>query len=110
MDAELLAIGPFSREVVDALCYPPDFYEDTPVGSTVITRVACCNTTDSSKGLAQALGMHPWHFHQHCDIKLDMVKVDLELLAESVEGGTDTVATFLKLGVYGFRFYYMPNG
>ena len=110
MDAELLAIGPFSREVADALGYPPDFYDDTPTGALIISTVACCNNTECSRDLATALGIEPWNFEQHCEIDVDLAKVDLGLFAESVEGGSETVADFLKLALNEFKFYYMPNG
>lgn len=110
MDAELLAIGPFSREVVDVLCYPPGYYKDTPKGATIITVVAVCNTTEASVNLASALGIGAWRFDQHCDIEADVSKVDLELFAASIEGGSEDVAAFLKLAVNGFKFYYMPDG
>jgi len=110
MDAELLAVGSFSREVVDALDYPSSFYDDTPVGAIIISTVAGCCTTDGSRGLADALGIGPWSFEQHCEIDVDPARVDLELFAGSVEGGSETAADFLKLLLNGFKFYFLPNG
>ena len=110
MDAELLAIGPFSKDIVDALEYPNCYYASTPKGATIVTTVANCCTTDGSEKLAQALGIHPMCFEEHCGIQPDLNKVDLELFAEAVEGGMEDVADFLKLAANGFKFYYMPNG
>ena len=55
MDARLLAIGPFSRDIVDALEYYNNSYNGVPIGATIITTVAVCTTTDGSEGLARAL-------------------------------------------------------
>jgi hypothetical protein len=110
MDASLLAIGPFSKDIVDALEYPNCYYQSTPRGATVITTVTNCCTTRGSEELAQALGINPMRFEEHCDIKPDLNKVDIELFAGAAENGMDDVASFLKLAANGFKFYYMPNG
>jgi len=113
MDAELYAIGPYSKAVASALCYPADFYEDVPEGALVVTCVAYCCTSDGSRGLAHALGFEPWAFERHCDIlsHTPLEDVNLPLFAESVvEGRSDSVADFIQLAAAGFKFYYLPNG
>lgn len=107
MDAELLAIGPFSKQIVGNLEYPADFYEDTPVGSLIITCVCCCNNTDGSKLLAEALRIHPWKFEEHCNI--DGQDVSLVLMADVIEN-PDDIVDFVALHEAGFKFYYRPNG
>ena len=106
MNAELLAIGKYTPEVRDALDYHSDCYKDTPIGSTIITSVIHCNTTDASEKLARALGISPWAFEQHCDLSGD--NADLSLLVESAEDGV--LDDVLLLREHGFRFYYLPNG
>lgn len=112
MNAELLAVGPYSESVADALGYPADFYSDTPEGAIIITSVAYCPTSDGSRGLAHALGVGPWAFEWHCDVLAHtrLEDVDLQLMAESVEGEVEAVESFLKLALAGFVFYYLPNG
>jgi len=108
MDAELIAIGKFDVDIRSSLCYPDSFYDDTPIGAIVITTVINCCTTDQSEKLARALVISPWQFEEHCE--LDGKDADLDLLAESAEGGIEDVADFLNLRAHGFKFYYLPNG
>jgi len=108
MDAELLAIGKYVPAVRSSLAYPEDFYSDTPLGATIITTVCMCVTTDGSQKLAQALGIFPWQYEQHCGLSGE--GADLSLLEEAAEGGADAVACFLNLRAHGFKFYYLPNG
>ena len=108
MDAELFAIGKFVPEAVDSLDYPSDFYSDTPTGSTIIIRVGGCCTSQQSEWLAEALGVSPWAFEEHCDLSGE--DADLGLLVESLENGVRAVASFVKLRSLGFKFYYLPNG
>jgi len=108
MDAELLAIGKYAPLVRIALCYPEDFYSDTPLGATIITTVCVCVTTDGSEKLARALGITSWQFEQHCGLSGE--GADLDLLEESAEDGIDAVLRFLNLRAHGFKFYYLPNG
>lgn len=108
MDAELLAIGEYTPCVRDSLGYPPDFYDDTPVGATVITVVGICNTTDQSNELAEALGVSSWQFQDHCGLSGE--NADLDLLEEAFENGASSVVDFVRLRAYGFKFYYLPNG
>ena len=112
MEAELYAIGPYSKDVAPFLDYPASFYEDTPEGAVIITTVASCVSSVGSNGLAEALGIQPWAFEQHCDVlsHTRLEDVDLSLFAASAEGGTTPVESFLKLALAGFKFYYRPNG
>ena len=108
MDAELLAIGEYHPDVANVLDYLSQFYADTPTGSEIIVLVATCPTTQSSEGLARALGIDPWQFQEHC--RLSGENADLELFQDSVESGEQSLFCFLKLRAYGFKFYYRPNG
>lgn len=106
MDAELIAIGPFSQAVVEHLDYPKDFYEDTPDGATVITSLFACGSSDSSHGLAKAFRVDSWQFQEHCN--LDGRGADLDELRVWFE--PDDIVDFLALRTAGFKFYYRPNG
>ena len=68
MDADLLVIAPFwLLAETDNLDYPKDFYGDItdPHHTLVISTVACADTTDQSKLLAELIGVDPWDFSQH---------------------------------------------
>jgi len=108
MDAELLAIGKFSKDIVWFLEYPDHFYSDVPEGSNIITRVCTCATSMESELLAEALGISPWKFEEHCNIDGANV-VDLNKLDEAMEDSSQ-LANFIGLHDAGFQFYYMPNG
>ena len=107
MDAELYAIGRISESVIECLDYNRGLYENTPVGSTIMTKVITCTTTDASITLATALGIAPWKFEQHCDI--DVSNADIELLYEAAEVERQ-VQSFFVLRANGFKFFYLPNG
>lgn len=107
MDAELLAIGKFSAEIAGHLDYPRNFYIDTPEDSTIITGVCDCVTTDGSELLAEALGIDPWQFQEHCNISGE--NADLEKMGEAIENPAK-VNDFVALREAGFKFYYLPNG
>ena len=107
MDAELLAIGKFSKGIVNYLDYPKDFYDDTPEGAIIITRVVDCVTTTASEDLADAFRINPWKFEQHCE--LDAINADLFLMQEAAEDPL-SVEVFKALRDAGFKFYYLPNG
>lgn len=108
MDAELLAIGKFSREIAKHLDYPESFYSDIPEGSLIITGVCNCVTTRGSELLAEALGISPWRFEEHCNIGR-LTTVDLDKMREAVENPS-RVDDFIALREAGFHFYYLPNG
>lgn len=110
MDADVIAIGRFSKAIAPYLGYPLYSYDDTPEGATVITSLLECCTTYQSGELAEALGIDPWKFEQaHFDANL----VAEEVLQDAI--GRDTcgrweVERFLELRTAGFQFYYRPNG
>ena len=107
MDAELLAIGNFSKSIVDCLDYPANFYDDTPDGSLIITHVCYSNNSECSKLLAEALGISPWQFEMH--VYIAGVHADLAKLGEAIED-VDGVRKFVLLREAGFMFHYLPNG
>lgn len=108
MDADVIAIGPFSRDIADCLDYPSGFYKDTEEGSPVLSTLFLCNTSQASKELAEAFGIDSWDFNQH---KLDDV-VHVQTLA-AINSEWEAIAEynkFLRLKERGFEFYYRPNG
>ena len=103
MNAEVIAIGPYSDAVADHLAYPREDYAKTLPGTTVLVKVFEGVTSDQSRTLASCFGAAAWDFNTH---ELDPAKADLEALT----GEFDGVESFLALRAAGFRFYYMPNG
>lgn len=113
-DAALVAIGPFSEDVVKYLCYPSECYEDTKQGNTVYTIICWMSTTSGSEQLAEALGVEPWNFNQHFLLaeKIDVAKF-VAVMKDSRDGNFDldeTMDVINTLKGKGFLFIYLPNG
>jgi hypothetical protein len=105
MNAEVIAIGPFSRAIIPHLQYPADRYADTRDGITVVETVFFAETTSGSVALAECFHVDPWDFNQH---ELDPARADLARLQQITSA--DEVARFLALRTAQFRFFYRPNG
>jgi hypothetical protein len=104
-DAEIIAIGPFSKKSIPALHYPEEQYRGVAEGTTVITYVFYAMGSTESEKLARCFGVGRWDLGRHA---LDASKADLETLARDFdERGKEH---FLTLREAGFQFYYMPNG
>ncbi|MBX9677500.1 MAG: hypothetical protein K2X38_01970 [Gemmataceae bacterium] len=105
MDAEVIAIGPFSEAATAFLTYPADNYSAARPGTTIVDKVFCVESGSTSESceLARLVGVEAWDFNTH---ELDPSKADLAGLAERFDG----VARFVGLAAAGFRFYYLPNG
>ena len=104
LDAQLIATGPFHRDLVPFLEYPAERYDAVPEGATIVTTVHECVTSDESGRLARAFGVGAMELHRHA---LDPGAADLALL-EAV-GERRLVDAFSRLRDAGFRFYYLPN-
>ena len=57
LDAQIIAVSPFSRALVDVLDYPAEFYEDVPESTTVVSWVFEAPTTQHSWLLAECSGV-----------------------------------------------------
>jgi len=115
MSAEILAIGPFSKDVADILSYPANQYAGTRPGVSVVTHLFMYIDVNSAcYDFAKCLGISDaWDFNQH---KIDPAKVDLDALRRLLDtfvGGEDFVCDidrFIRLRDNHFDFYFMPNG
>lgn len=105
LDAQVIAIGPFSQEIAGSLEYGAGRYADVPDGATVITNMFLAPTSEDSHALAAAFGVGAFEMGKH---HLDAHKADLVRLGEVCS--EREVAEFLKLREHGFQFYYLPNG
>ena len=110
MDAEVMAMGPFSGSIADCLEYRTEYYADVPAGTTVFSQLFCCVTSDQSRELAECFGVDPWDLSRH---EVTLVQADfarLRDLAGDFEGGVEEVEQFRRLSEAGFRFWYRPCG
>lgn len=104
-DAEIIAIGPFSKTLVPALGYPAEQYQGIADGTTVIISVFGAFGSTESERLAQCFGVGRWELGRHV---LDASRADLATLRRDF----DELSTehFVTLREAGFQFYFMPNG
>lgn len=104
LDAQLIAVGPFSATVSPALEYGPSFYADVEPGTTVVTNVFLAGTPDLSHKLAAAFGVGAMELGKH---KLETNLANIDALTEVF--GEQNVAQFQLLARHGFSFFYLPN-
>jgi len=105
LDAQVIAIGPFSQEIAESLEYGPQRYSEVLDGATVITTVFLAPTSDDSRALAAVFGVGAFEMGKH---HLDAQRADLGRLRDLCS--EREVADFLNLREHGFQFYYLPNG
>ena len=82
MEATIIAIGPFNKDLVDVLCYPSDWYEDVEVGETVISTFIQMVTSQGSRDLAKAFGTKADMLGKHVLFPQDC---DFSILRETLE-------------------------
>src|SRR5688572_8676409 len=87
MRAEIIAIGPFTKEVAEFLDYPAERYNATPEGAIISRRLfGIGEGSTASRLFAKHLGIsNVWDFNQH---KLDNRNIDFVGLREFVETHT----------------------
>lgn len=105
LDAQVIAIGPFSPEIAGSLEYGAQRYADVPNGATVVTTIFLAPTSGDSHDLAAAFGVGAFEMGKH---HLDAYKADLARLRDV--SSEREVTHFLNLREHGFQFYYLPNG
>lgn len=104
LDAQVIAIGPHSEDVLDCLEYGPLFYAEVEQGATVVTNLFIACTSEASHALAKAFGVGAMELGKH---HLNPIGTDTALLREHF--GDGDVASFERLAAHGFQFYYLPN-
>ena len=105
MKAKILAVGPFSRDLVNHLPFDQRYYESTNDGARIMVPVfgPMFGFEESSK-LAACFGIDPWDFSKH---KLDGTNADIEKLRALF--GKAPTDQFVRLAKHGFEFYFLPN-
>ena len=96
MQAQVIAIGNFSHQLVPFLNYPARYYESTREGAVIPEIVFW---------IADCFGIDPWDFNQH---ELNPHAANTEKLAQLVDD--KELACFTALRAAGFRFFFLPNG
>lgn len=104
LDAQVIAIGPYSNEVASSLEYGESFYVGVAPGTIVVTNVFLACTSEDSHRLASAFGVGAMDLGRH---KVDPDKADVAKLIDIF--GENNVAQFQCLARNGFDFFYLPN-
>jgi len=115
MSAEILAIGPFSAEIADALEYPAEQYARTRAGVAVFAYLfSVMPGSSTSHAFAEHLGIdNAWDFNQHridpAGVDLDRLRAFLGTLQDSADYLKD-IERFVRLRDKKFDFFFRPNG
>jgi len=106
MEAEVIAIGPFSLNVAGFMEYPQERYRETRDGVPVLRVLFhAYSGTNVSREMASCLGVQAWDFNTH-HLNPSVADIDkLRLMFDATE-----VNAFLALRAAGFQFYFKPNG
>jgi hypothetical protein len=104
LDAQIFAVGRFSRRLIPFLEYPADMYDGVPEGATIVNHITTCGSSDASYRLAEAFGVGALELHRHV---LDGKSANLEILGSLWE--PRWVEAFCQLRDAGFQFYYLPR-
>lgn len=112
MNANVEGFGPFSKDIAECLDYPADYYDDVEEGTLVACSFFCCNTSETSRDLAEVLGCKPWDFSTH---PIDLSRVNwfgLEMLNEekAIVSSSHEIEDFKKMLNKEFKLFYMPHG
>ena len=109
MDAELLAIGPYNKNIAKYLEYNPVVYKDTPEGYEIITSVIRCETSSQSEYLTDILHIDPWKFDDHRIADQRIIVWINRLLDYEGRDFTRTVEEVQELSKAGFIFLKYPK-
>ncbi len=104
LDAQVIAIGQFSPDIVWALEYDESYYTNVPIGATVVTNVFLGCTSEESGRLANAFGVGAMELGKHV---LDPDLANIDEIEEVF--GEKQVMEYKCLVQHGFSFFYLPN-
>ncbi len=112
---EVLAIGPFNRDLTAHYEYPQDYYSRTRNGAPIVTTLfGIIEGTNIGAEFAATLGVtDPWDFNQH---KIDPGRIDfaaLSTLLSPLEDADDYLRQLEALRAFasaGYDLYLLPNG
>ena len=112
MQAEIIAVGPFSKKIKNCLDYRSELYENTNDGSIITVRLFGMIGSNTSREFASLLGItNPWDFNQH-KINIESINfVELEKFVYQFEiDYGDDLQKLLVLKDNGFEFHFRPQG
>lgn len=104
LDAQIIAIGPYSPEVSTSLEYGTALYDGIATGVTVVSNVFIACTSDDSHQLAAAFGVGAMELGKH---QLNPHSANIAQLIAMF--GDHNVAQFQCLAQHGFDFFYLPH-
>jgi hypothetical protein len=104
LDAQVIAIGPFSADIASALEYDVSFYTSVEQGTPVVSNIFIAGTSSVSHELAAAFGVNAMDLGKH---RLNPEHANIAKLIEVF--GKDNVEQFQCLAHNGFSFFYLPN-
>ncbi|MDR2920150.1 MAG: hypothetical protein LBV72_12395 [Tannerella sp.] len=112
MCAELIAVGPYTKNIIDVLEYPKEMYINLNNGSIITVRLFGISEGSSlSREFAELLGISDaWDFNQH---KIINEKINIEKLRKFVEvykEYAEDLNKLIKLKDSGFEFHFRPEG
>lgn len=112
MCAELIAVGPYTKNIIEVLEYPKEIYKNLNNGSIITVRLFGISEGSSlSRKFAELLGISDtWDFNQH---KITNEKINIEELKKFVDvykEYADDLNTLMKLKDNGFEFHFRPEG
>lgn len=105
---EVIALGPFRREIGDCLMYGAERYAGTRPGTPVVASMLDVDGEELVARVAAGLGISdPWDFNQHA-FTIDQVDGQaLRALFTPLEDAADylaDVSRMIRLGMAGFQF------
>lgn len=112
MYAEIIAIGPYTKDIIDILEYPSDFYQNLDEGS-IITEIlfGIVEGSSLSREFAELLGISdPWDFNQHKIINENINIEGLKNFVKIYPEYEDDLNTLIRLKNSGFEFHFRPEG
>lgn len=110
MNVEVIALGPFRREIGDCLTYGAERYADTRPGAPVVATLFDVDGEELVARLAAGLGISdPWDFNQHAFTIAQVDAPALRALFATLEFAPDYLADLsrmTRLGMAGFHFFF----
>ena len=111
LDADVICVGIFSKDIAAHLDYEDEAYENVEEGRVVVTDFFGCNTSSQSVELADALGVDANDFNTHAIPKDRDIDWDaLSLMCEKNGAWDYGIEGFkLLLKEKNFLCVYRPN-
>ncbi len=112
MFAEVICIGPYSKEIAEHLGYSKEQYIGTNEGAVVNqTLFGIAEGNELSRQFATILGItDPWDFNQHKISPTDINFIALKTFGQQYPDYEKDVFALQALSESGFELHFSPNG